>query len=251
VADEQARRTGIGRAIWGLVALGAIGVAVIATRGAAGGAASAIEATAAVGNASANDTTPADDATPSAIDPQWPVVQPPSSEDMPGGRPGDRIIISKLGVDAQIVTSRVRPGDDQMASPGGPDEVLFYDFQDFPGLGGYPGAGGNSILAGHVDYGEGPCRGGTVPPPCAAVFSRLGQLTEGDEVELRVGADVLRYRVSQSFEIDANDLEDKAASLLASSASETLTLVTCAGDFNRAAREYSARLFVTAVRVEE
>lgn len=88
-------------------------------------------------------------------------------------------------------------------------------------------------------------------PPCAAVFSRLGQLTEGDEVELRVGADVLRYRVSQSFEIDANDLEDKAASLLASSASETLTLVTCAGDFNRAAREYSARLFVTAVRVEE
>ncbi len=40
-----------------------------------------------------------------------------------------------------------------------------YDFPNNPGFGGYPGSGGTTVLAGHVDYHD--CGSGT---PCAAVF---------------------------------------------------------------------------------
>ena len=68
----------------------------------------------------------------------------------------DRLIIPAISVDAPV-TPRTVDRDGQMPSPDGPRDVIWYDFSALPGLGGRPGASGNTILAGHVDYhGYGP-----------------------------------------------------------------------------------------------
>jgi sortase (surface protein transpeptidase) len=55
-----------------------------------------------------------------------------------------------------------------MPSPVGPQEVIWYDFSALPGMGGRPGDG-NTVLAGHVDYGVDP-----------AVFWNLRDVKQGD-----------------------------------------------------------------------
>ena len=61
-----------------------------------------------------------------------------------------------------------------MPNPNGSDDVAYYNFSAWPGKGGAPGQGGNSVFAGHVDSGRAPCKNGTVPPPCEAVFWDIG-----------------------------------------------------------------------------
>jgi hypothetical protein len=174
------------------------------------------------------------------------VVQPPTV--LPGDNATDRIVIPKANVNAPLTLATVPPSGGELSSPKGADDVVFYNFANFPGLGGYPGIGGNSLFSGHVDYGRGACKNGTVPPPCQAVFWDISDLSNGDMIEIQLQGQVFRYRVTGAEDIAATDYArwDK---VWASTAQETVTLITCGGDFNRTTREYSHRRVVTAVRV--
>jgi LPXTG-site transpeptidase (sortase) family protein len=158
----------------------------------------------------------------------------------------DRIVITKFGVDAPL-THRTVGLDGRMPNPEGPDDVAYYDFSAWPGKGGAPGLGGNAVFAGHVDSGLKACKNGSVQPPCQAVFWDISQLRVGDEVELHVGGTVHRYRVATNEPVSAtNGPWDQ---IVSSTAEESITLITCGGDFNRETREYSNRQVVTAVRI--
>ena len=149
----------------------------------------------------------------------------------------ERLIIPAISVNAPV-TPRTVDRDGQMPSPDGPRDVIWYDFSALPGLGGRPGAGGNTILAGHVDYhGYGP-----------AVFWDLRNVKQGDEITVR-----LRDGSEYKYTARSNRIVDPAAAsfneIVASTTEESLTVITCAGDFDPATRNYDMRRVVWAVRV--
>ena len=167
---------------------------------------------------------------------------------VPGTNANDRIVIEKANVNAPITLKPVPANGGALPSPNGPDDVAFYDFAAFEGLGGYPGSGGRLVLSGHVDYGGGPCKNGTVPPPCTAVFWDLSDLKEGDIIEIRLSNGVHRYRVTGGENIGPSD-QAKWDQVWNSTPQETIALITCGGDFNRQTREYSTRHVVYGERV--
>jgi len=148
----------------------------------------------------------------------------------------ERLIIPAISVNAPV-TPRTVDRDGQMPSPDGPRDVIWYDFSALPGLGGRPGAGGNTILAGHVDYhGYGP-----------AVFWDLRNVKQGDEITVR-----LRDGNEYKYVTRSNRIVDPAAAsfneIVASTTEESLTVITCAGDFDPATHNYDMRRVVWAVR---
>ena len=170
---------------------------------------------------------------------------------IPGTNAQDRIVIEKANVNAPITLKTVPPTGGELPSPLGPDDVVFYDFAGFEGLGGYPGSGGTLVLSGHVDYGGGYCDNGTEPPPCTAVFWDLSQLDDGDVIELHVANSVHRYRVAGSDNIGATEQEKWDNVWKSSPDGERIALVTCGGDFNRETHEYDSRHVVYGERVTE
>ena len=84
--------------------------------------------------------------------------------------------------------------DGQMPNPNGPEDVAYYDFSQWDGLGGLPGKGGNVVMAGHVDYiNYGP-----------AVFWRLHELEPGDTVEIQLAdGTTVTYKIEFNKQIEA------------------------------------------------
>jgi LPXTG-site transpeptidase (sortase) family protein len=163
----------------------------------------------------------------------------------PGNGNGDTLVISKFGVSAPLTYKEV-PADGVMPNPNGPDDVAYYDFKNHEGLGGVPGFG-NIVLAGHVDSGRAACRNGTVPPPCQAVFWDIGGLKVGDEIELNVSGKSFKYRVTSNQSVNA--ATGDWVSIVSSTQQESITLITCGGDFNPVTREYNHRQVVIGVRI--
>ena len=169
---------------------------------------------------------------------------------VPGANPADRIVIPAASVDAPITLKAIPPSGGVLPSPIGPDDVVFYDFAGFDGLGGYPGSGGTIVLSGHVDYGGGYCDNGREPPPCTAVFWDLTQLEAGDVVELHLTSGIHSYRVSNSDNIGATQQEMWDDVWTAAESGERIALITCGGDFNRETHEYESRHVVYGERIE-
>ncbi|HEY5601009.1 MAG TPA: class F sortase [Patescibacteria group bacterium] len=156
------------------------------------------------------------------------------------------LIIPKINVRAKITVKRIG-STGIMPSPGNPDDVLFYDFAKWPKLGGIPGKFGNSIISGHVDSGFKPCKGGTVPPPCEAVFWDIDKLKAGDTIQIKTPIRNLTYKVTSNIEIPADSI--RWSRLLASTRKQTVTLITCNGRFNTKNRQYSHRQAVRAILI--
>ncbi len=139
-----------------------------------------------------------------------------------------RIRIPRISVDAPIQEKGVT-ADGTMESPNGPNDVAWYGFTAKSGL------GGNAVFSGHVDYiNHGP-----------AVFWDLKKLQDGDEIEVvLLDGVVLQYRVSaiQTYGVDDIPMQE----VLAPTATESVTLITCGGQF--AAGSYSQRLVLRATR---
>jgi LPXTG-site transpeptidase (sortase) family protein len=149
----------------------------------------------------------------------------------PSDAPPLRIVIPRIGVDAPITTKGLS-ADGVMEPPDGPEDVAWYGFT------APPGSGSNAVFSAHVDYhGYGP-----------AVFADLKTLKKGDLVEVHTadGA-VYRYEVtlSLSYPAETAPFED----IVGPTSREVITLITCAGTFDQAARRYSHRLVVRAERV--
>ncbi len=155
---------------------------------------------------------------------------------VPGGE-GDRLIISKIGVDAPM-TMRVVGSDGVMQNPEGPKDVAWYDFSAISGLGGRPGVGGNTVISGHVDYHDyGP-----------AVFWDLRKIEPGDEIiiHLRDGSE---YKYSVQWNRTIAPAAISWNDVVAATSQESVTMITCAGTFDSSTRSYDQRRVVWAVRV--
>jgi LPXTG-site transpeptidase (sortase) family protein len=158
-----------------------------------------------------------------------------SGEPARGEFTGDRLIIPKIGVDAPFSFKVVGP-DGQMPNPNGASDVAYYDFSQWPGLGGLPNAGGNVVMAGHVDYiNVGP-----------AVFWELDSLVPGDVIQVRMqDGTVVEYAVEFNKWVQPGDAD--WSSIVAGTGDESITLITCTGEFS--AGHYDKRQVVWGRRV--
>jgi len=158
---------------------------------------------------------------------------------VPGGE-GDRLLIPSISVDAPF-TMRVAAADAngsvKMENPEGPEDVVWYDFSAFPGLGGRPGVGGNTVLSGHVDYHNyGP-----------AVFWDLGKLEVGAEIVVHL-RDGTEYKYTVQWNRTVEPSSTSWSDIVASTPQESLTMITCAGTFDSSTRSYDQRRVVWATR---
>ncbi len=137
-----------------------------------------------------------------------------------------RLVIPAIDVDAPVT---VKGLDTQgvMEAPDDPIHVAWYGFST------RPGSGGNAVFAGHVDYASaGP-----------AVFWNLENLKSDDVIEIRLddGTDY-HYRVTAKGTFDEGAVPlDR---IVGPTPGDSVTLITCAGNFNRATQRYDQRLVI-------
>lgn len=142
-----------------------------------------------------------------------------------------RLIIPRIGVNAQVVKIGVRNG--AMQTPSGPTPVGWYDFGARPGM-----PSGNAVFAGHVDWHDyGP-----------AVFWDLRLLGAGDEITV-VAGDGSRYTYAVEINRSIFETDFPMGPIIGDTTKPSVTLITCEGQFNPAAHAYDKRRVVRAVLV--
>lgn len=110
--------------------------------------------------------------------------------------------------------------------------------KDFSKVGYFSGLTNNLILVGHYDNTDGR----------PAIFYRIKELKEGDEVTVFEDDRSIKYRVSLVEQIIKDD--DSAIEKVFSDADDsTLTLITCHGFWDAVAQSYTQRLVVTAKQI--
>lgn len=162
----------------------------------------------------------------------------------PPGAGYARLRIPSQGVNASVV-ARTVGGDGTMSAPAGPADVVWYDLSAW-GLGGTPGGGGNAVFSAHVDYAD-VVPFANVRYQGVGVFFNLSRLQQGDIIEVEFRGQALRYAVEwrRQFADDG----DWNAILSANGARDSITLITCSGDFDIQTRSYDRRTVVRAVRL--
>ena len=159
-----------------------------------------------------------------------------------------RFRIPSIGVDAALSQRSVGPDLDlQYLNPYGPADVTWYDFSVNPDYGGVPGAGRNAVFAGHVDYSD-PIRWApNVQYFGPGVFRNIDLVAPGDAIEVAMGGRTVSFSVVWKRSVSEHD--DWAA-IYAGSVPEgdSITIITCAGTFNPATREYDSRTVIRAAR---
>jgi sortase (surface protein transpeptidase) len=139
--------------------------------------------------------------------------------------------IPKIALESPVTPRDILGG--KMEAPNGPEELASYDFADWPEL------GDPIVLAGHLDYEDyGP-----------AIFARLEELALWDEIYLWKDGVREVYRVHENelheaVSLAVDEVLDGSSDLM------TLTLITCAGEFDTEIGHYDQRRIVRAVRVE-
>ncbi|HLH74114.1 MAG TPA: sortase [Chloroflexota bacterium] len=136
--------------------------------------------------------------------------------------------IPKIGLDAPIESVGL-DSDGAMATPSNPYWTGWFD------RGVLPGQLGNAVIDGHLDsaiYG-------------AAVFWNLRELKPGDKVEVEMPAQRnLTFVVTRTASYPYNNAPIN--DIFGPASTANLNLITCAGDFDRATRNYNQRLVVYA-----
>jgi LPXTG-site transpeptidase (sortase) family protein len=136
-----------------------------------------------------------------------------------------RLIIPSIGVDSSVE----HVGLDEkkrMDVPKLNENVAWYE------LGPIPGQTGQAVLSGHLDSKEGP-----------AVFYRLGELEMGDEILLYdEDGGLLTYEVFEKavYKNEGFPILD----VFGPSEETRLNLITCAGEFDSLAEDYSDRIVI-------
>ncbi|MGI5373454.1 class F sortase [Streptomyces sp. CA-251387] len=171
---------------------------------------------------------------PPAVEPSAPAVEPSPSasravgKHLPRSRP-IRLLIPKISVNAPFTDLAIGPSG-QLEPPPAHDINLV----GWHAKGASPGERGTSVIAGHVDTAT-----------SAAVFARLSELEKGDDFQV-VRADGRRA----SFVVDSVEQFDKdtfpSKRVYGDTPSAQVRLITCAGDYDRRARDYTANLVVFA-----
>jgi sortase (surface protein transpeptidase) len=160
-----------------------------------------------------------------------PAVAPSSAPAPAGAIIPARLVIPRLSVDA-AVESKGLDAHRIMQPPDKPTEVAWYPFT------AQPGGGTNAVFSGHLDY----------PSTGPAVFWRLSELRPGDTIGVRDAAGTeLTFAVSS---IDLYPLSSApVGDIIGPTPSSAVTLITCAGSYDRRSGLYDQRLVVRARQV--
>lgn len=172
---------------------------------------------------------------PPVVEPHAPPADESSSptsrhvgKHLPRSRP-TRLLIPKISVDAPF-TDLAIGSSGQLQPPPAHDTNLV----GWYAKGASPGEAGTSIVAGHVDTAT-----------SAAVFANLSELEKGDRFQI-ARADGRRA----SFVIDSVETFDKddfpSRRVYGDTPRAQVRLITCAGDYDRQVRDYTANLVVFA-----
>jgi hypothetical protein len=171
------------------------------------------------------DPAPASAGTGAADPAPGPVVLAPQPEAAPAAP--TRVRVPAIGVDSGLV-------DVGLDAAGALEVPSDHGTAGWYAGGTVPGAVGPAVVTGHVDSADGP-----------AVFHRLGDLTSGDEVLVdRADGTTARFTVTRVERHPKDAFPTQA--VYGPTADAQLRLVTCGGDFDRAARSYEDNVVVFA-----
>ncbi|MBN1145876.1 MAG: DUF11 domain-containing protein [Anaerolineales bacterium] len=160
--------------------------------------------------------------TPSITAVAYPGIQDPESSTV------TRIVIPTIGVDTVVKYVPYSNDSDTWLIGGLKQEVAWMGDTSWPGL------GGNTGLAGHIDLADG----------SAGPFWRLSELKPGDEVILYTEKNIYTYQAREQVVVDDHDM-----SVIAPTDKPQLTLITCTG-WDALLRIYVQRLVVFSDLVE-
>ncbi|MDH6451606.1 LPXTG-site transpeptidase (sortase) family protein [Streptomyces sp. SAI-126] len=183
---------------------------------------------------SSSDAPPPSSAVPASVPASVSAAPPrqaagqPAGRTLPRSRPV-RLLIPKISVDAPFTDLAIGPTG-RLEPPPGYDTNLV----GWHAKGVSPGEAGTAIIAGHVDTAT-----------SAAVFVELGELRKGDLFHVD-RADGRRA----SFRVDSVETFDKdrfpSRRVYADTDRAEVRLITCAGDYDRTAKDYTDNLVVFA-----
>jgi hypothetical protein len=140
-----------------------------------------------------------------------------------------RLLVPAIKVDAEVEPVGM-DAQGRMGTPSRAERIAWYR------LGSKPGEVGDAVLAGHLDWTNGP-----------AVFWYLGRMRKGDEITV-VRADGSQAR----FVTDATSTvpyDSPTDAMFTRDGPPSLTLITCAGAWDRQRGTYLQRLVVHATLV--
>ena len=147
-----------------------------------------------------------------------------------------RMVIETIKVDAPIVELGLDAAGVPQVPLNGKD-VAWYNFST------KPGAGGNAVFAGHVNW------AGAI-----GAFGRIDRLDTGDTIRL-IADDgrEFRYEVFANYDVDPSDPE--SLKVMAPTPTDTITLITCGGTWipdrsDRFGGDYTNRTIVQAKLVD-
>jgi LPXTG-site transpeptidase (sortase) family protein len=139
---------------------------------------------------------------------------------------------------AKIIVMGVDPKTNVMQSPNNKDDVAYYDFTSHPGNGcSEANKCSNTVLSGHVDW----------YTKETGVFWNLKDMKNGDEVDIKLSDGTL-YKYKVVANTVYKDEDAPIQEILGDTPQESITLITCAGDFDPKSQEYNNRRVVRAVR---
>ena len=146
------------------------------------------------------------------------------------------LTISKLGIGKTRILPMGVNTSGELATPNNIFDVGWYEAS------GKPGQGGTMIIDGH--------NGG---PHVLGVFKNLPSLAEGDIIEIERGDGIIyKYSVVENNTVALSDA-DAYMAVAAQSPDpdkESVTLITCTGEWSQQRKTYLSRQFVRAVLAE-
>jgi sortase (surface protein transpeptidase) len=152
-------------------------------------------------------------------------VSPPAGRALPS-----RLLIPSIGLSADLESVGV-DANGNLGVPSNPARAAWY--QGGPA----PGEPGDAVIDGHLDWTTGP-----------AVFWNLEQLRAGDEIDVVAqSGDQLRFVVADAAHYP---YDSHPPQLFSGEGPARLSLITCAGSWDRGRRTYLERLIVDADYVE-
>ncbi|WP_210588797.1 class F sortase [Streptomyces sp. GESEQ-35] len=157
-----------------------------------------------------------------------PSTTPRAGKHLPRARP-TRLRIPKISVDAPFTPLAIARSGQLEAPPA--DEVNLVGWY---AKGVSPGEPGTSIIAGHVDTATSP-----------AVFADLGELKKGDRFYVKRADGRRATFVVDSVETFHKD-DFPSHRVYADTPQAQVRLITCAGDYDRKAKDYTENLVVFA-----
>ncbi|MGW7378366.1 class F sortase [Streptomyces sp. NPDC054794] len=152
----------------------------------------------------------------------------PAGKHLPPSQP-TRLLIPKIDVDAPFTALTLGPSGQLQPPPAGNVNLVGW-YAD----GVSPGEAGTSIIAGHVDT-----------TTSAAVFANLDELETGDRFSVERADGNEATFVVDSAETFAKD-DFPSSRVYADTPRAEARLITCAGDYDHTAKDYTENLVVFA-----